>query len=95
MRFAASQILEAEPTTASREIPRDDFLAFCDQVERLDEEQLVERFRLPAVEAETLVPALLVYRALLSETAARNASSSPTRRCAAACCSISPSPAAG
>ena len=39
-------------------MPRDAFLAFCDEVERLDEEQLVDRFRLPAVEAETLVPAL-------------------------------------
>ena len=47
------------------------FLAFCDEVERLDEDGLVERFRLPAVEAETLVPALLVYRTLLAETAAR------------------------
>ena len=59
--------------TPAREIPRDEFLAFCDEVERLDEEALVERFRLPAVEAETLVPALLVYRALLAETAARTA----------------------
>ena len=52
------------------EITRESFFAFCDQVERLDEEQLVDRFRLPAVEAETLVPSLLVYRTLLSETAA-------------------------
>lgn len=54
-----------------REVARDAFLAFCDEVERLDDEALVNRFRLPAVEVETLVPALLVYRALLSETAAR------------------------
>ena len=55
VRFAASQILEERgPTTASARFPRDAFLAFCDEVERLDEEQLVERFRLPAVEAETL-----------------------------------------
>src|SRR5262249_52883763 len=51
-----------------RSISRDDFLAFADQVEPLDEESLAERFRLPAVEAETLVPALLVYRALISAT---------------------------
>jgi exopolyphosphatase/guanosine-5'-triphosphate,3'-diphosphate pyrophosphatase len=37
----------------------------------MDEDALVERFRLPAVEAETLVPALLVYRSLVSETVAR------------------------
>ena len=44
-----------EPTARRREISRDAFLAFCDEVERLDEEGLVDRFRLPAVEAETLV----------------------------------------
>ena len=54
---------------------RDAFLAFCDEIERLDEDGIVERFRLPAVEAETLVPALLVYRALLAETSARRSSS--------------------
>jgi exopolyphosphatase/guanosine-5'-triphosphate,3'-diphosphate pyrophosphatase len=32
----------------------------------------VNRLRLPGVEAETLVPALLIYRALLSETAAQH-----------------------
>ena len=72
VRFAASQILEGDTTEeAVREIPRERFLAFCDEVERLDEDAVIERFRLPAVEAETLMPALLVYRALLSDTAAR------------------------
>ncbi len=71
VRFTAAQIAEREGDVHDREIPRDRFLAFCDEVERLDEDGLVERFRLPAVEAETLGPALLVYRALLSETAAQ------------------------
>jgi exopolyphosphatase/guanosine-5'-triphosphate,3'-diphosphate pyrophosphatase len=71
VRFAASQILEGTGDNGVREIRREAFLSFCDQIERLDEEQLVDRFRLPAVEAETLVPALLIYRTLLSETAAR------------------------
>jgi exopolyphosphatase / guanosine-5'-triphosphate,3'-diphosphate pyrophosphatase len=71
VRFAASQILEGAGDNGVREIPRDTFLAFCDQIERLDEEQLVDRFGLPAVEAETLVPSLLIYRTLLSETSAR------------------------
>jgi exopolyphosphatase/guanosine-5'-triphosphate,3'-diphosphate pyrophosphatase len=71
IRFAAAQILEGATDDGVREIARDAFFAFCDDIERLDEEQLVDRFRLPAVEAETLVPSLLVYRALLSETAAR------------------------
>jgi exopolyphosphatase/guanosine-5'-triphosphate,3'-diphosphate pyrophosphatase len=71
VRFCASQISDGDNDTHDWEIPRERFLAFCDEVERLDEDGLVERFRLPAVEAETLGPALLVYRALLSETAAQ------------------------
>jgi exopolyphosphatase / guanosine-5'-triphosphate,3'-diphosphate pyrophosphatase len=70
IRFAAAHILEQDRETAVREIPREAFLAFCDQIESLDEERLVDRFRLPAVEAETLVPALLVYRALLAASTA-------------------------
>jgi exopolyphosphatase / guanosine-5'-triphosphate,3'-diphosphate pyrophosphatase len=71
LRFAASQILESDGEEGVRDIPRDAFLAFCDQIERMDEDALIERFRLPAVQAATLVPALLVYRTMLSETAAR------------------------
>jgi exopolyphosphatase/guanosine-5'-triphosphate,3'-diphosphate pyrophosphatase len=69
VRFAASQIVEADADTTVREIERDRFIAFCDEVARFDEDQLADRFRLPAVEADTLVPALLIYRTLLAETA--------------------------
>jgi exopolyphosphatase/guanosine-5'-triphosphate,3'-diphosphate pyrophosphatase len=71
VRLAASQILGHAAADGMREIPREAFLAFCDEVERLDDDSLVDRFRLPAVEAETLVPALLIYRALLADTMAR------------------------
>jgi exopolyphosphatase / guanosine-5'-triphosphate,3'-diphosphate pyrophosphatase len=71
VRFAASQILDGDADSGVREISRESFLAFCDETGRLDEERLVERFRLPVVEAETLVPALFVYRTLLAETASR------------------------
>lgn len=71
VRFAATQIVESGRDVDVREIPREAFLAFCDQIEAMDEEQLVERFRLPVVEAETLLPSLLVYRALLTDTRAR------------------------
>jgi exopolyphosphatase / guanosine-5'-triphosphate,3'-diphosphate pyrophosphatase len=70
VRFAAAQLVEGETAPGVREIARDSFLTFCDEVSGMDEEQLFERFRLPAVEAETLVPALLVYQALLAESAA-------------------------
>ena len=68
VRFVASQLTD-QPDADVREMARDQFLAFCDEVERLDEDGLVDWFRLPAVEAETLLPALLVYRTLLAETA--------------------------
>lgn len=70
VRFAASQIQDAEGEGGIRDIPRQAFLTFCDDVASLDEERLSERFRLPAVELETLVPALLVYRAIVAATAA-------------------------
>ena len=68
VRFVAAQLTGTEPEADVREISRDQFLAFCDEVERMDEDSLVDRFRLPAVEAETLLPSLLIYRTLLSET---------------------------
>jgi exopolyphosphatase / guanosine-5'-triphosphate,3'-diphosphate pyrophosphatase len=71
VRLAAAQILEQEDNDGVHEIPSETFLAFCDEVERLDDDGLVNRFRLPVVDAETLLPALLVYRALLAQTAAR------------------------
>src|SRR4029453_9049431 len=72
VRFAAGQILEGEKEQDGgvRDLPRDGFLAFCDDVAQLDDEGLVDRFRLPPVEPETLIPALLVYRVLLAETPA-------------------------
>jgi exopolyphosphatase/guanosine-5'-triphosphate,3'-diphosphate pyrophosphatase len=70
-RFAADHAApdEAHPASA-RSLPRERFLAFCDETAGLDDEQLVDRYRLPLAEVETLVPALLVYRELLAETQA-------------------------
>ena len=72
VRLAAAHLQPHGESDGRREIGRDAFLAFCDEVARLDDERLVDRFRLPAVETETLVPALLVYRALLCETQAES-----------------------
>jgi len=69
-RFAADQIAGEDPGTPVRAFPRARFLSFCEQTVALDEEQLVEAYRLPLAELETLVPALLVYRELLVETQA-------------------------
>jgi exopolyphosphatase/guanosine-5'-triphosphate,3'-diphosphate pyrophosphatase len=67
VRFAASQLTDDESM-----LSRADFLRFCDEIEGLDDDGVVERFRLEAGEAETLVPALLIYRTLLMETTARS-----------------------
>ncbi len=69
-RFAADQVVGEEPGGGVRAIPRERFLSFCEQTVALDDEQLVEAYRLPLTEVETLVPALLVYRELLLETQA-------------------------
>jgi exopolyphosphatase/guanosine-5'-triphosphate,3'-diphosphate pyrophosphatase len=71
-RFAADQIAGEEPGAPVRAFPRERFLSFCEQTVALDDEQLVEAYRLPLAEVETLVPALLVYRELLLETQAAN-----------------------
>ncbi len=51
-------------------VPREAFLAACDRIAGEEAESLSLKFDLPPAEAETLVPALLVYRALLDRTAA-------------------------
>jgi len=47
-----------------------DFLALCDQLAGETVDDLVEHFRLPLADAETLVPALLAYNELLLATSA-------------------------
>jgi len=71
VRFVASQALGDEGhEEAVRRMPRERFLAFCESIVLEDVETLVDRYRLPQADAETLVPALMAYRELLSETAA-------------------------
>lgn len=71
IRFVAAQLAEGAPEPGGAEVARDALIQFCDMLEGLDEEAIAERFRLPAVEAETLLPALLVYRTILAETSAK------------------------
>ena len=71
-RFAAARLAPEEVPAGggARSVPKEAFLAFCEEIAALDEEALVERHRLPMVDAETLLPALLAYRELLLETQA-------------------------
>jgi exopolyphosphatase/guanosine-5'-triphosphate,3'-diphosphate pyrophosphatase len=71
VRFAAERVLgETASSEAVPSLGRDAFIAFCDQMTAEDEDLLVERYGLPQVDAETLVPALLTYRELVLETPA-------------------------
>lgn len=70
IRFAAAQIRGSDATGPAT-ITREELGAFCDQIELAGEEALADKFRLQAVEAETLLPALLVFRALAARTGAR------------------------
>lgn len=71
VRFVAARLLGAPPgRTSVAELPRDQFLAFCESILPEDVEQLGEHFHLALTEAETLTPALLALRELLNETPA-------------------------
>ena len=71
VRLAASQIQEHDGGDGIREIPREAFLAFCDEVERLDDDSLSEP--VPAPERRSRNPGARPARLshALSETGAR------------------------
>ncbi len=73
IRMAASHIHAQEGDAQAREIPREALLDFSADIEKLDDETLATRLRLAAVEADTLMPSMLIFSTLLSETAARRA----------------------
>ncbi|PYT06063.1 MAG: phosphatase, partial [Acidobacteria bacterium] len=71
VRFAASRLGGLESAEGSvRFVKEPDFIAFCDQLAGEQVDGLVDRYRLPPADAETLVPALLAYRELLLATSA-------------------------
>jgi exopolyphosphatase/guanosine-5'-triphosphate,3'-diphosphate pyrophosphatase len=68
-RFAVDH-MPADGVDGLPVLPREPFVAFCDQLTTFDVEQLVDQYHLAQSDAETLVPALLAYRELLLETPA-------------------------
>jgi len=71
VRFAASRLGGLESAEGRvRFVKEPDFIAFCDQLAGEQVDELVERYRLPPADAETLVPALLAYGELLLATSA-------------------------
>lgn len=70
VRFLAGRLGGLEAGERSASLPREAFLKLCDEIGAEDVDQLVDHYRLVQTDAETLVPALVVYRELLLETQA-------------------------
>lgn len=73
IRFAARQMQQDPAQTSQAEhwiLDRKEFGRFCGEIARYDADELVKRYGLTYSEAETLVPALLAYRAMVDRTKA-------------------------
>jgi len=71
MRFVGNQIGKPLKTKTFRIIPKIGFLRLLNKIKEYSIEQLVSRYDLTYAEAETLVPALMVYQELLNATRAK------------------------
>jgi exopolyphosphatase/guanosine-5'-triphosphate,3'-diphosphate pyrophosphatase len=69
IRFVAAQLC-GPGEEEIMEVPRDAFMAFVSDLVRHDEEELAARFQLSPIAAETLAPAMLVYRAIIERSTA-------------------------
>lgn len=72
MRFAAriiGQGVEPPPGQVVT-LPADRFDAFGQEVSRLSVDELVDRYSMPFADAETLVPAMMIYSAFIASTGA-------------------------
>lgn len=70
-RFVGDQIGKPLKTLLFREISKSGFLRLLDKITNYSIEQLASRYDLPYSEAETLVPALMIYQELLNATKAK------------------------
>ena len=64
-RFAAHQVGEPVPDTSLYEVRRKRLAQFVRSLYPLSPEEIVRKYRIPFADAETLVPGLIVYAALL------------------------------
>ncbi len=69
VRFAA-RMINSQAHGRLISIPKDAFSEFVDSVSRLSVDGLVQKYSIPYLDAETLVPALLTYLQMLKETQA-------------------------
>ncbi|MBZ5499243.1 MAG: Ppx/GppA family phosphatase [Acidobacteriia bacterium] len=72
VRLAARIALGVKRDQGALELPREKFGEFVDSVSKLTIDQLVRKYSLSYLDAETLVPASLTYLALLMATSAQS-----------------------
>lgn len=70
-RFVADQIGTPLPNPLFRKVPRTRFRRLLETLKTFSPDQLARQYDLPYSEAETLVPALLIYQELLETTSAK------------------------
>lgn len=72
VRFAARMLESSKQNERLSIISKDLFSEFVDSVSRLTIDELVQKYSIPYLDAETLAPALLTYLQILKETQAEN-----------------------
>jgi exopolyphosphatase / guanosine-5'-triphosphate,3'-diphosphate pyrophosphatase len=71
VRFAARSLKSLDLGSRLSSIPKESFCDLVDSLSRLTLDALVQKYSIPYLDAETLVPALLTYVQLLRETQAQ------------------------
>lgn len=72
VRFAARVLNSSSQSTRLSIISKDALSEFVDALSKLTTDAIVQKYSIPYLDAETLVPALLTYLQLLKETQAEN-----------------------
>ncbi len=72
VRFAAKMLKGSGQNARLSFVSKDAFSEFADSVVRLTIDELVQKYSIPYLDAETLAPALLTYLQLLKETQAQD-----------------------
>jgi exopolyphosphatase / guanosine-5'-triphosphate,3'-diphosphate pyrophosphatase len=72
VRFAAQMLNNSSQNVRISSIPKDAFSDLVDSLSKLSIDALVQKYSIPYLDAETLVPALLIYMQFFKETQAQN-----------------------
>ena len=72
IRFAARILNSSAQNARLSSIPREAFSEFVDALSKLTTDAIIQKYSIPYLDAETLVPALLTYMQLFKETQSQN-----------------------